>query len=126
MQADVRQDELNRMVKRLFGPEFKIGVMRYVLSFIGVLIIGSILIAWQGEDPIRAVEEIVVGAFGGRVQFGNTLRWATPCLLTGAASIVAFKSGVTNLGIEGQMYVGAVTAGILGYMVELRPIRVLG
>ena len=121
MPASENRDTLNHAVKKLFGPEFKIGVMRYVLSFIGVLIIGSILIAWQGEDPIFAVGEIVKGSFGGIVQFGNTLRWATPCMLTGAAAIVAFKSGVTNLGIEGQMYVGAVTAGILGYLVELPP-----
>ncbi|MBC8536931.1 ABC transporter permease [Feifania hominis] len=119
MQAKANQSGLNRTVKKYFGPEFRIGVARYVLSFIGVLIVGSLLIASQGEDPVHAVQEIVKGAFGGRVQFGNTLRWATPCLLTGAAAIVAFKSGVTNLGIEGQMYVGAVTAGILGYMVQL-------
>lgn len=106
---------------KILHPEVKVGIVRYIVSFFGVLVIGSLLIVFQHEDPINAAKLIVNGAFGSLIAFGNTIRWATPCLFTGAAAIVAFKSGVTNLGIEGQMYVGALTAGILGYLVHLPP-----
>ena len=118
--------QFDRSVRRFFSPEIGIGVTRYVISFFGVILIGSILIAAQGEDPVNAARLILRGAFGNMVSIGNTLRWATPCMLTGAAAIVAFKSGVINLGIEGQMYVGAFTAAVLGFMVHLpAPLHVI-
>ena len=104
---------------KLFTFEQKVGVVRYIASFIGVLLIGAILIGAQGENPVRAAGLIVEGAFGGVIQFGNTIRWATPCLLNGIAAIIAFKSGVNNLGIEGQMYMGAFTSAIIGYSLNL-------
>ena len=107
---------------KIFTFERKVSIVRYVASFIGVLVIGAILIAAQGENPVNAALLIVKGAFGGLVPFGNTLRWATPCLFTGLAAIIAFKSGVNNLGIEGQMYIGAFVAAVLGYIVEMPPI----
>ena len=107
---------------KIFTFEQKVGVVRYVASFIGVLVIGALLIAAQGEDPVNAAGLIVEGAFGGKIQWGNTIRWATPCLLNGIAAIIAFKSGVNNLGIEGQMYIGALTAGLIGFLIELPPV----
>lgn len=107
---------------KIFTFERKVSVVRYVASFLGVLLIGAILIAAQGEDPVNAAMLIVQGAFGGKVPLGNMLRWATPCLFTGLAGIIAFKSGINNLGIEGQMYIGAFVAAVLGYVVELPPV----
>lgn len=107
---------------KIFTFERKVSVVRYVASFIGVLLIGALLIAAQGEDPINAAVLILEGAFGGLVPLGNTLRWATPCLFTGLAGIIAFKSGVNNLGVEGQMYIGAFVAAVVGYVVELPPV----
>lgn len=112
-------EPINTLLKRLVNPDITANIVRYVMSFIGVLVVGSILILIQGENPIRASALIVEGAFGSVTAFGNTLRWATPCLFTGAAAIVAFKSGVTNLGIEGQMYMGAIVSGYIGYAFEL-------
>ena len=107
---------------KIFTFERKVSVVRYIVSFIGVLLIGALLIGAQGEDPVNAAKLIVKGAFGGRTQFGNSIRWATPCILNGLAAIIAFKSGVNNLGIEGQMYIGAFTAGVMGYYVQLPPV----
>jgi simple sugar transport system permease protein len=111
----------DRTIRKFFSPDVGIGVVRYIISFAGVLLLGSILILAQGEDPIRAARLIVYGAFGNKISIGNSLRWATPCMITGAASIIALKSGVINLGIEGQMYVGAFTAAVLGWFVRLPP-----
>lgn len=114
-------EPVNAILTRLVNPDAAANVVRYTASFIGVLVIGSLLILIQGENPLRASMLIVEGAFGSITSFGNTLRWATPCLFTGAAAIVAFKSGVTNLGIEGQMYLGAITSAYIGYAFELPP-----
>jgi ABC-type uncharacterized transport system permease subunit len=112
-------NQVGRVINQIFNPEVKISAIRYVFSFIGVMILGAVLIAAQGEDPVYAVKAIIKGAFGSVTALGNTIRWATPSLLTAAAALVAFKSGVVNLGIEGQMYVGALTAAIIGYSLDL-------
>jgi len=37
----------------------------------------------------------------------SSLRWMTPLLFAGLAVAIAFKGGVFNIGVEGQLYVGA-------------------
>ena len=94
-------------------------MMKYACSFLAVMVIGSLLILWQGENPATAMKYILQGAFGSIRNFGNTLRWITPCILTGIAATIAFKSGVMNLGIEGQLYFGAYAAALFGFYVHL-------
>lgn len=81
-------------------------IVKYLLAFAAVMLIGAGLISFQGEDPVRALSAIWSGALGGRIEIGNTIRWIIPCVMTGMAAVVAFKSGVNNLGIEGQIYFG--------------------
>ncbi|MDR2517698.1 MAG: ABC transporter permease [Spirochaetaceae bacterium] len=119
--SNAREGIVRRSIGFLLHPETRTGFARYVISFVGVLAVGAMLVSAQGENARAAVGYILDGAFGSLRAFGNTLRWATPCLLTGAASIIAFKPGVINLGIEGQMFTGALTAAIVGYAVSLPP-----
>ena len=39
---------LDRAVRNFFSPDVGIGIARYVISFVGVLALGSILIMAQG------------------------------------------------------------------------------
>ena len=70
-------------------------MMKYACSFLAVMVIGSLLILWQGENPATAMKYILQGAFGSIRNFGNTLRWITPCILTGIAATIAFKDSFT-------------------------------
>ena len=94
-------------------------IIKYVLAFVMVILIGAFLVAVQGESPAIAVKALFSGTFGSKMAIGNTLRWSIPCIMTGMAAAVAFKSGVINLGIEGQFYFGALAAAVVGYAVEL-------
>ena len=105
--------------KRLPGQDMAWPILKYMLSFAAVMVIGSVLIVYQGENPLTAIGYIAEGAFGSIRNFGNTLRWITPCILTGLAATIAFKSGVMNLGIEGQLYFGAYAAALFGYYIHL-------
>ena len=79
-------------------------------AMIGVLV----LLAVTGYDPVRAVD--AMGRSLGK-DLGGTVRWATPLILTGVASALAFRAGVLNIGVDGQIYVG----GIFASMVALGP-----
>ncbi|WP_313755708.1 ABC transporter permease [Tissierella sp.] len=94
-------------------------IFRYSISIILTLLFGCILIAVQGENPLEAVGYIIEGAFGSKINIGNTIRWVISSLMVGGAATVAFKSGVSNLGIEGQLYMGALSAAVIGYSLEL-------
>ena len=67
-----------------------------------------------GADPWTAIQALVVGSVGSTSNLTATLLKATPLLLTGAAVMLAFKSGVFNIGAEGQFLVGALAATIAG------------
>lgn len=112
-------DSFDRIVRKIFSFETKISVVRYLVAFLGVIAFGALMVVLQGEDPLNAAKLIVEGAFGSKTSIGNTLRWAMPCILTGIASIIATKSGVVNLGVEGQLYVGALTAAAVGWLIPM-------
>jgi ABC-type uncharacterized transport system, permease component len=96
--------------------------MRYLAALVCVVIVGAILIAAQGVNPIEAFAAIGKGVFGNKAGFGSTLRYMMPCMMLGIAAAVAFKTGVFNMGIEGQMYFGSLVAALVGYQVSLPPL----
>jgi simple sugar transport system permease protein len=67
-----------------------------------------------GADPATAIQALLAGSLGSTANVTATLLRATPLLLTGAAVMLAFKSGVFNIGAEGQFLVGALAATIVG------------
>lgn len=48
---------------------------------------------------------------------GNTFVSAVPILLTGLGGMISEKSGVTNIGLEGMMTIGAAVGAIAGYYI---------
>ncbi len=97
-------------------------IFKYATSLVLFVISGAVFVMIQGESPIAAVRAIFKGSFGSITAFGNTLRWCAPAIMTGAAAIVAFKAGVNNLGIAGQVTVAGFAAGVIGFMYEFPPI----
>ncbi len=94
---------LRRVINLGIAPAAAIGAMAVVL--LGV--------ALAGYPPIHVLETWFRGAMGSRYAWAGTFSTACPLLLTGLAAGVAFKSGVLNIGAEGQFLVGAVAATAL-------------
>lgn len=102
-----------------------ISVKTAMLAIILGLLIGAVLIVITGHDPIEVYSHMVNGAFGSTFAFASTLRWATPLMFTGLAALVAFRGGMFNFGIEGQLYVGALAAALTGVYCKDLPKAVL-
>ena len=94
-------------------------IMKYFIAVILVMVIGAVIILSQGNSPLEALRAMIVGSVGSPSAIGTTIRWATPSIITGIAAVVAFKSGIWNCGIEGQMYFGAFAAAIAGAALPL-------
>src|SRR6218665_836724 len=78
------------------------------------LLASSLLVAWAGAPVGRAYALLLEGGFGSRFAWGETLTRATPLILTGLAVAVAFRARLFNIGAEGQLYVGALAAVLVG------------
>lgn len=74
----------------------------------------ALLVAIAGGSPREAAEALVSGAFGSRAAFGETLVRTTPLLLCALGAVVAFRSGVLNVGLDGQLLCGAAAAAAIG------------
>ena len=48
-----------------------------------------------------------------------SLQYATPLIFTGLATAISFRAGLFNIGIEGQLYMGAFVAAMLGYYLKI-------
>lgn len=82
-------------------------IVKYAIAVLAVMLLGVFLILVQGQDVAEAGHALVYGAFGSMTRIGNTVRWITPCLLTGISAAVAFRAGIWNMGVGGQLYIGA-------------------
>ncbi len=77
------------------------------------LIIGGIVIALAGGDPIRSYAHIAKASFGDIGVLSDTIVKATPIILTALACSVAFRMKLWNIGAEGQFIMGAFGASAI-------------
>lgn len=84
-----------------------------LLAVAAALLVGALLLALLGVNPLTAYAALVRGALGNVSGITQTLTKATPLLLVGLGICIAFRGGVINIGGEGQIILGAVTASAL-------------
>lgn len=99
---------------------------------------GVIIMIITGQDPsilfksiIRAVTGINLDRLGSSKGFfsprmvGEYFVYAMPITLTGLSVAFAFRTGLFNIGAEGQVMVGSLTAAVLGVLIDLPAILLL-
>lgn len=91
------------------------------LSVFTAVLVGSILILLDGRDPITAFEGLLHGAFVEPRGLLATFRNMTPLILSGLAVAFAFKSGLFNIGVQGQLIMGSIVAAWIGSAVHGLP-----
>ncbi len=74
-----------------------------------------------GHSPVEAYGALFSGALSSQYAIMNTLFASTPLILTGLATAIAFKANIYNMGVEGQLYLGAFTAAYLGFTLQGLP-----
>lgn len=91
-------------------------VSQSVTSLLIALAVSAAIMAVCGYNPIEAYSAIFMGSFGSLRGIAQTLTQATPLIFTGLAFTFAKKASLINLGVEGQMYMGALGAALIGCM----------
>ncbi len=85
-----------------------------VIAVLAAFIVGGIIVALIGDDPIETYKLLVGSAVSWPDGIGYTLFYATPLIFTGLAVAVAFQCGLLNIGAEGQLTIAAFAAGWAG------------
>lgn len=72
----------------------------------------------SGHNPIDGYKALWNGAFYDAFTIGETIRRITPLILTGLAIAFAFRTGLFNIGAEGQVIVGWLAAVWVGLAID--------
>lgn len=105
-------------------PKKLVTLLELAAALFLALVVGGIFFMISGYNAVQVYQLILKGAFGSRNAFLTTLSYATPLILSGLAFSVAKQANIMNLGGEGQIYVGAMTAAVVGTLFPAIP-RVL-
>jgi simple sugar transport system permease protein len=95
-----------------------------LLAILTAFILGAIVI-WVTSGSLVTVGEAYIGllrgAFFKQRGFSETLVATIPYVLLSLAVGVGFKSGLFNIGAEGQFYIGAIGAAFVGVALKELP-----
>ena len=95
-------------------PSAILMVIAPVAAIAVTLVVTALLVLWAGAPVGKTYVLLLDGGFGSIFALSETLTRATPLILTGLATTVAFKARLFNIGAEGQLYVGALAAIAVG------------
>ncbi len=105
------------MVKIIKNP-----LISTIIAIVCGFIVACIVLAISGFDPFSAMIALFDGVFGKPKHIVNVIMKSTPIIITGISVAFAFKTGLFNIGAEGQYIVGAVAALIVGIHFNFHPL----
>ena len=119
------------LARRLTGKYASLWVS--VIAILLTIVTATVLLLLIGKNPLVAIRSFLQGCgFLAKENYGggsgqltdllDFLNYLTPLILASLAFIVAFKAGLFNIGISGQMMLAGFTATVLvGYNKALSP-----
>ncbi|WP_310550852.1 ABC transporter permease [Paenibacillus glufosinatiresistens] len=98
-------------LKKIFASD------SYIVPLVAIimgLLVGAIVMLIGGYNPITAYGALIKHDFGSAYNFGEAIREMTPLMLTGLSVAFAFRSGLFNIGADGQVLIGMTAASLIG------------
>jgi simple sugar transport system permease protein len=92
-----------------------------LFSIIIAFVIGGVIVFFMGYNPLTVYGQMIKGAFFGSFNFGGTLEKFVPIFLTAIAFYMSTAVNQFNVGVEGQMYLGAIAAAWVGFSITGLP-----
>ena len=90
-------------------------IIAVALAFVVV----GFLLAATNRNPFYAVYYFVRGSFGNFFNTADTISRVVPLTIAGIAFLIGAQCAVFNVGVEGQLLLGALASAIVGYAIEL-------
>ena len=101
--------------RRLLEGYFRLAPVTVPLYAVLVAsLVGTLFILGAGANPLTAYGALLDGAVGSPDRIATTIGRATPFMIGALAVALGFKAGLFNIGAEGQLLLGALTAAWVG------------
>jgi len=88
--------------------------LSYLLGVAASLVLFSAILLAFGYNPVTSMKGLVTGSFGTAFLATETFVLMAPLLLAALAFLVGFRARFYNIGVEGQLYIGALFAYLVG------------
>ncbi|HLZ94616.1 MAG TPA: hypothetical protein VKT20_04740, partial [Candidatus Dormibacteraeota bacterium] len=98
------------------------GLAMPVGSVLFAFVAGGVIVFVTGANPLGAYQGLLCGGAGlacaqgenSALQISNSLVYAIPLVMCGVAVALPFRAGLFNIGAEGQLLAGTITATAIG------------
>ena len=98
-----------------------VGLVVPILAVVAALAVGAVLLLALGASPLTGYAALIGGAVGDWDAVADTAIKSMPMLLVGVGICIAFRTGVINIGGEGQIILGAIFATVVALAVPDLP-----
>jgi ABC-type uncharacterized transport system permease subunit len=95
------------LVPARFAP-----LLTSLAAILAAMLFGGIFLLLRGKDPLAAYAMLFSRGLGTSYGITETLIRMAPLLIVSAGLVIALRAGVWNIGIDGQLMVGALFAGV--------------
>lgn len=75
-------------------------------------------IVWAGKNPVEAGSALIEGSLGSKGAIHGTIKSLMPLIIAGLAVFLALRAGLFNIGVEGQLVVGAMVCAVVALNVK--------
>jgi general nucleoside transport system permease protein len=85
------------------------------------LLVGALFLLVMGYSPLDAYGSLFTGMVGNTYNVGEMIQTVTPLIFTGLSVAFAFRTGLFNIGVEGQFIMGQLAAIAVATKLALPP-----
>ncbi|WP_312694549.1 ABC transporter permease [Caproiciproducens sp.] len=85
-------------------------------------LVAAVVLVFAGYNPWESFGALFKGIFAKPKYISNVIIKATPIILTGLSVAFAFKTGLFNIGAEGQYIAGTIAAVCVGVKFNFAPV----
>jgi ABC-type uncharacterized transport system permease subunit len=108
-----------------FRPPRQLARVWPIVPVVAALLFTSGLLVVYDTAPLDAFRSMYDGAFGGQSKTLSVLAFWVPLLLCSTGLIITFTAGLWNIGVEGQIVMGAIAASWVALKLDApRPVLI--
>jgi simple sugar transport system permease protein len=93
-----------------FNQKYFRPVLRYLVMILMAFVLFAVILLLAGKNPIQSFRDIFRSSLGSAYGFSEVIVAMTPMLITAVAVGLPSRIGLINVGVEGQLYMGALFA----------------
>ena len=100
------------MIARMTLGAYRSPATSSLLAIIGAILAGAVLLLLTGHDPVEVYRLIVERGLLDGDGLTASLQGMAPLLIVASGLLLCLRAGIWNIGIDGQVVIGAIACGV--------------